>query len=91
MAACGSTIPCANRQRIGDSLFSLVLGWWGIPWGLLATPVQIGRNVVGLLQPPTPEGQPSAALVQAARLELAAGAPRAIAPAQVAAGPFSRD
>ena len=83
--------PCANRRRLGDSLFSLMLGWWGIPWGLLATPVQIGRNVVGLLRAPAPGGQPSAALVQAARLELAARAPPAMAPARAAAGPFSRD
>ncbi len=68
--------PCANRRRLGDALFSLVLGWWGVPWGLLATPVQIGRNVMGLLRAPAPEGQPSAALLQAARLELAARAPR---------------
>jgi hypothetical protein len=35
---------------IGDATFSLLLGWWGIPWGLLVTPVQIARNIGGLMR-----------------------------------------
>jgi hypothetical protein len=30
-----------------DGLFSLFLGWWGFPWGLLVTPVQVVSNLVG--------------------------------------------
>lgn len=39
---------CGRKQQIGDAAFSLVLGWWGFPWGLIMTPVQIGRNLVGV-------------------------------------------
>lgn len=39
---------CGNRAKIGGALGSAVLGWWGFPWGLIATPIQVGRNVVGL-------------------------------------------
>jgi hypothetical protein len=40
----------------GDSLFlaalpynliTLFLGWWGIPWGLMVTPVVLFRNLTG--------------------------------------------
>ena len=30
-------------------LFCLLLGWWGFPWGLILTPVQVVRNVSGML------------------------------------------
>lgn len=30
----------------------LRVGWWGFPWGLLFTPVQLGRNIVGLVRSP---------------------------------------
>jgi len=41
---------CARKRQAGDALFSLVLGWWGFPWGLIMTPVQIGRNVFGMFR-----------------------------------------
>lgn len=37
---------CRVKSQLGDAAFSLVLGWWGIPWGLIITPVQIIRNIV---------------------------------------------
>jgi hypothetical protein len=61
---------CGTKRKLGDTLFSLVLGWWGIPWGLLITPVQIGRNLVGMARKPAPE-QPSPALEQMVRLGMA--------------------
>lgn len=39
---------CGVKAQIGNAVFSLVLGWWGFPWGLMMTPVQIVRNVVAL-------------------------------------------
>jgi len=39
---------CGTKAQIGDAIFSLVLGWWGFPWGLIMTPVQITRNVVAM-------------------------------------------
>src|SRR5262245_24406322 len=31
---------CGVKAQIGDGLLSLLLGWWGFPWGLVMTPVQ---------------------------------------------------
>ena len=49
---------CGRLEQIKDCLFSLFLGWWGFPWGLIVTPIQIIRNLVGLLRQPDPY-QPS--------------------------------
>ena len=48
---------------------SLALGWWGIPWGLIMTPVQVVRNVTGLISPPDPI-EPSEKLKDFVRLSL---------------------
>jgi hypothetical protein len=40
---------CGNKARIRDALVSLGLGWWGLPWGVIMTPVQIVRNIAGLV------------------------------------------
>ena len=45
---------CATKAQLGDLVFSLFLGWWGIPWGFVMTPVQIFRNLNGLRQDPDP-------------------------------------
>jgi hypothetical protein len=60
---------CGNIAR-GKAIFaSGLLGWWGIPIGLLATPVQILRNLGGMFSSsPT---APSPALVEMVRAELA--------------------
>jgi len=65
---------CGNRRRLGAFGFSLVFGWWGLPWGLVMTPIQLVRNLAGLLAGTERLGQPSAALERAVRLELAAHA-----------------
>ena len=52
---------CATRSQLGGALFSLGLGWWGLPWGLILTPVQITRNVIGMCAGPDPS-RPSAEL-----------------------------
>ncbi len=62
---------CGTKQKLGDAAFSLFLGWWGFPWGILMTPVQLGRNIVALLKSPDP-ASPSAALENILRLHLAA-------------------
>lgn len=62
--------PCGTKRKLGDALFSLVLGWWGFPWGLVMTPVQVGRNLFGLTQRPNP-AVPSATLERILRLQLA--------------------
>lgn len=61
---------CATMRQIGDAVFSLVLGWWGFPWGFIITPVQVGRNVIRLARPPDPS-KPSAQLENFVRMAIA--------------------
>ena len=61
---------CGIKLQLSGVLTSFVLGWWGFPAGLFVTPIQIGRNILGLLRPP-PTGQPSEALIHAAKLSIA--------------------
>lgn len=39
---------CGVKRQLGAVAFSFSLGWWGIPWGLILTPVQISRNLAGI-------------------------------------------
>jgi hypothetical protein len=61
---------CAFKSQLGNLVFSAGLGWWGFPWGFLLTPVQVVRNVIAIVSPPD-ASQPSARLVQVARVQLA--------------------
>lgn len=58
--------PCGKKKQILASVVSFVFGWWGVPFGLIYTPVQIGRNINGILHPPDP-ATPSHDLRQAVR------------------------
>ena len=64
-----------KRAALLTALFylGLVLGWWGIPWGFILTPVQIGRNIYGIIKGPDPMA-PSEGLEKAVRVILAAQA-----------------
>lgn len=62
---------CAVKAKLGGALLSGVAGWWGFPWGLIATPIQVGRNLVGVFSAPDPS-RPSEALRQLAVNSLAA-------------------
>ena len=63
-------VPCGRRAKLSDAVLSLVLGWWGVPWGFIMTPIQIGRNVAGLLRHPDVT-RPSGRLDRMVRLSLA--------------------
>ena len=43
---------CATKRQLGGVAFSFFFGWWGFPWGLILTPVQITRNVIGMSRGP---------------------------------------
>jgi len=43
---------CATKRQAGALFFSLFFGWWGFPWGLALTPVQITRNIIGMASGP---------------------------------------
>ena len=50
-SAAGVLSRCAaSRRSSAMRLFSLLFGWWGFPFGLVITPVQIGRNLVGMFR-----------------------------------------
>jgi hypothetical protein len=57
---------CGRRRQVEGLRYSMFLGWWGFPFGLLLTPVQIGRNLWGFFGGPKPD-TPSPALEQMVR------------------------
>jgi hypothetical protein len=59
-------MECAGKQQRRDLLSSVLLGWWGIPFGPLATPLQVIRNVAALHSNPGVDG-PSEALRERVR------------------------
>jgi len=61
---------CGIKSQLGDAAFSLLLGWWGFPWGLIFTPIQVVRNMVGLARGVDPS-KPSAQLEKIVRLTTA--------------------
>jgi hypothetical protein len=61
---------CGTKAKLRAIGFCGLFGWWGFPWGLVATPVQIFRNVGGLFSAPNPDG-PSPEMLQHVRQELA--------------------
>ncbi len=74
-----SCVSCGNKAKIKATLSSVILGWWGIPWGLIFTPIQITKNLWGLVRS-QPSFTPSAQLEKFVRLEMAAELQRAQAP-----------
>jgi hypothetical protein len=62
---------CATKAQLGGLAFSSVLGWWGFPWGLIMTPVQIIRNIGGMLSSKDTRA-PSPQLVKLLKINLAA-------------------
>jgi hypothetical protein len=62
---------CATKQQLGGLLFSAVAGWWGFPWGLILTPVQITRNIIGMCAGPD-RSKPSAELRKAVQVQIGA-------------------
>ncbi|MBL9127063.1 MAG: hypothetical protein JNL97_05425 [Verrucomicrobiales bacterium] len=43
---------CGRRAQVQAILLSLLTGWWGLPWGLILTPLQIFRNCRAIARPP---------------------------------------
>lgn len=62
---------CATKRQLGAAAFSGVLGWWGFPWGIVMTPVQVVRNITEMAGGPK-SGRPSDLLAKFVRLQVAA-------------------
>jgi hypothetical protein len=41
---------CGVKKQSLGAAFSFFAGWWGFPWGLVMTPVQVIRNLVGVFK-----------------------------------------
>jgi len=76
---------CGLKSQLGSAGFSALFGWWGIPWGLVLTPIQIGRDLVAIARPPDP-AKPSAQLEKIVRMQLAAETVRQQRTQSLAAG-----
>lgn len=62
---------CGIKSKLGGAMLSGVVGWWGLPWGLIVTPIQVLRNAWGLFSSPDPT-TPSAQLQKMVQLHVAA-------------------
>lgn len=60
--------PCGRVRQAKAIGLSLLVGWWGVPFGLVFTPVQLIRNVIALMQS---NRGPSADFQRLMRLEFA--------------------
>ena len=72
--------PCGRKSQWAGLGYSLFLGWWGVPWGLIMTPIQIGRNLVAMGRS-ADASTPSPALEKVVRMTMAQAASRTIPPA----------
>lgn len=61
---------CATKKQVTGLISSFFLGWWGVPFGLLMTPVMLVSNIAALFKNPGLNG-PSEALRQSASVILA--------------------
>src|SRR5260221_14376019 len=51
------------------NLITFLLGWWGVPWGLMVTPVILVRNLTGGIAALTPSGEVATSAKPAASAE----------------------
>ena len=65
--SCGA---CGRKAKATALVFSALFGWWGFPFGLFLTPIQVARNLFGMFGGPK-LGHPSADLLPIAKLMLA--------------------
>jgi len=70
-----SCSSCARKKQAFDTLGTAALGWWGIPFGLIMTPLGVLLNIVQMVGS-SRKGEPSKLLTQYAREVLARVAAR---------------
>lgn len=62
---------CAKKKQLLDLLSSTLFGWWGIPFGLIVTPIQILKNIIAFFRNPG-QNMPTDLMTQRIRQVLAA-------------------
>jgi hypothetical protein len=55
---------CGTQSQTTALIITALVGWWGIPWGLIYTPMQIAQNISGMSASDT---EPSEALLRYAQ------------------------
>jgi hypothetical protein len=68
-----SCVSCGTKAQLRDAGVTFLFGWWGFPWGLIFTPVQLGKNLYALAKKHDPR-RPPAALYRVVRTNMAARA-----------------
>jgi len=61
---------CGVKAKLWRTFLSFLFGWWGVPFGLVLTPIQLLRNFFGLFVAPDPS-RPSEKMRQMLRKQLA--------------------
>ena len=61
---------CGREAKLLALVTAGLFGWWGFPFGILMTPLQIARNIYGLAVSADPT-RPSDALRQIVRMQVA--------------------
>lgn len=62
---------CAIKSQVVGIVYSLLLGWWSVPWGIILTPLQVIKNIKAMFRKVTPD-RPSIELQHVVRIGLAA-------------------
>lgn len=62
---------CGLKANLAAIAHSLLLGWWGFPFGIVATPIQIVRNLFEML--PSFRRRIPWRFMEAVRMDIAAG------------------
>jgi hypothetical protein len=65
-----SCSSCHRKKVLGDFILTLCFGWWGFPWGMIITPVQLIRNICAVATD-TKTSEPSQELCSAVRTMMA--------------------
>jgi hypothetical protein len=66
---------CGRKRQWTAVGYSLLLGWWGFPWGLIVTPIQVGRNLMAMGRSAN-ASTPSPELERVVRMTIASQTPR---------------
>jgi len=74
-----SCTHCAIKRQSLALVYCILVGWWGFPWGILGTPVQVVRNIISMVKSGKKPIQPSAQLERFVRIAAALQLPLKVA------------
>jgi hypothetical protein len=71
---------CGRKSQWTGIASSALLGWWGFPWGLVFTPIQLAKNLTAIARP-ADASTPSPQLEKMVRVRMAGNMALRSAPA----------